>query len=444
MEADLSAQRSIVAAPLERSVDLAAGLTKQVRMIQFMLLTIIAAASTLAARAISPLQEAMRAALLLTDNHMALLQGPALALPVVIAAIPLGFLIDRKIRIRLLFVFGLLDLMGCLLTAAASGFELLFLARCLVGLSTAAITITSFSLLADLYPPAMRGRAKAVVVIGQHGGTALAFALGGWLLVSFDTPQSWRWTLLWLTVPAFILVLILMLVMREPPRTGAAVREPSSRQTFRELRQYRSIVLPLMIGIVLVELSMFAVLAWAAPTLARSFDQGPDRAGVIIGTAMMVSGILGPVLGGTLADFCHSSGGPRRTITVLGGLALLGVPGVLFPIAPSVTVAAALLVMFVTIVNATMAMGITMFTIVIPNELRGLCLAILSAAISLFGVALGPVAVSLVSGALGGPAMVGQALAWVCITANVLCALSFVVGRRSFPRPARVISGVVS
>lgn len=437
MEADLSVQRSLAAAPLERSVGSAIGLTKQVRMVQFMLLTIIAAASTLAARAISPLQEAMRSSLLLTDNQMALLQGPALALPVVIAAIPLGFLIDRKIRIRLLFVFGTLDLLGCLLTAAASEFGMLFLARCLVGLATAAITITSFSLLADLYAPAMRGRAKAVVVVGQHGGTALAFALGGWLLVTLGTAQSWRWTLLWLTVPAFIVVLTLMLAMREPPRTGITVRDPSSRQTFRELWQHRTIAIPLMAGIVLVELSMFAVLTWAAPTLARSFGQGPDRAGAIIGTAMMVSGILGPVLGGTLADFCHSSGGPRRTITVLGGLALLGVPGVLFPIAPSVTVAAALLVMFVTIVNATMAMGITMFTIVIPNELRGLCLAILSAAISLFGVALGPVTVSLVSGALGGPAMIGQALALVCITANVLCAVSFVIGRRSFPRVVR-------
>lgn len=403
------------------------------RTLQFFLLTIVALIATMATRAVSPLQESMRQALSLSDNQMALLQGPALALPVVLAAIPLGFIIDRNIRVRLLLVFAVIDLAGCLLSVLAPNFLVLFLARSTVGLMTAAITITLFSLLADLYPPAQRGRAKAVMVIGQHCGTSLAFALGGVLLVAAGADGGWRWAMFWLTGPALLLAIVLMLTMREPPRTGVRLREPTSRAAFEELWQYGPLLAPLMIGIVLAELALFAALTWAAPALMRGFPLAPDRVGAIMGLTTMIGGILGPLVGGTLADLCHRSGGPRLTTTVLGVLPVLGLPGVLFAVVTDATLASILLGVLFTMVNATMAMGITMFTVVVPNELRGLCLAILSAAISLFGVALGPMTVSMLSDAMGGPMMIGTALAIVCVVAGLLSTLVFGYGRRRFP-----------
>lgn len=403
------------------------------RLYQFLLMTAVALVVTMASRAIAPLQETMRSALSLSDNQIALLQGPAFALPVVFAAIPLGFLIDRRVRVRLLLVFAAVDLVGCLLTAMAPSFSVLFLARSIVGLMTAGITITLFSLLADWYPAAQRGRAKAFLVIGQHSGTPLAFAIGGAVLVALGSDDAWRWALFWLTAPVLMIMMTAMILMREPPRTGVRLHNPSSGAAFAAVWQFRSMLAPLMIGIIMAELALFAVLTWGAPTLTRVFSLPPNRVGAIMGLTTMISGILGPLVGGTLADLCHRSGGPRLTTTAIGGLALLGLPGVLFAMVSSVTGASVLLVILITVVNATMAAGITMFTVIVPNELRGLCLAILSASISLFGVALGPLAVSALSGVIGGPSTIGKSLALVCFIAGLISVIAFVFGRRQFP-----------
>ena len=204
---------------------------------QFTLLTLSAAAAAYSRTAVGPLQESMRAALALSDYQMALLQGPALAIPLVLAAIPLGLLIDRYSRARLLCAFAVIDLIGSAATALVTDFWILFLTRCLVGLMVTAISTTCFSMLSDMYPPARRGRASMVVVIGQFGGMSAAFACGGWLLrVGSSGQESWRWALLWLTSP-LLLVSLTTVFMREPPRTGQAVENPSLRQTWMELRQ---------------------------------------------------------------------------------------------------------------------------------------------------------------------------------------------------------------
>jgi MFS family permease len=378
-----------------------------VRGWQFVLLTLAATVAAFARFTMSPLQEAMRVALSLSDNQMALLQGPALALPMALAAMPLGLLIDRYSRVRLLIIFAALDAVGSLLTGVATSFFMLFIARCMVGLAVAAIGTTAFSLLADFFEPAQRGRASMVLVVGQYGGMSAAFAAGGALLaVSGTGSMGWQAAMLWLTVP-MVVVIFSTLLMREPPRTGLVIKNPSPRQSFIELWRYRSVIAPLMLGLILAEMAVLAVLTWAAPALSRSFGLSPGQVGAVVAMALLVSGVVGPVAGGMLADFCQRVGGPRGTLTALTGLSLLAAPAGLFAVMPAMTAASVLLVAFMTLIGAIMVTGIALFTIVVPNELRGLCMATLAGAQVIFGVALAPVTVSLLSGALGGGDMIG-------------------------------------
>jgi MFS family permease len=178
------------------------------------------------------------------------------------------------------------------------------------------------------------------------------------------------------------------------------------------------------------------MLIWAAPMLLRRFGLPPDRIGSIMAMGMLVSGILGPILGGMLADLCQRTGGPRRTVAVLCGLALLSAPAGLFAFVPGVALSSILLVAAMTIMLAVAVMGMTLFTIVIPNELRGLCMSVLVAAVMLFALAVAPVTVSVLSGAIGGLAMIGKALSIVCVTTSLLTAASFAFGRRYLPRTA--------
>jgi hypothetical protein len=150
-----------------------------------------------------------------------------------------------------------------------------------------------------------------------------------------------------------------------------------------------------------------------------------------------MSGILGSIAGGTLADLCHRTGGPRRTMSALNALALLTIPAGLFGVSPWVGSASILLFALVTLIGAIIVTGITLVTIVIPSELRGVCLAAIVGTNTLSGGALGPPAVSFLSGMIGGPPMIGRALALVCTVACLFAAGAFVFGRRNFASMTR-------
>jgi MFS family permease len=199
------------------------------RSVQLLLLTIVAMAGIYARNALGPLQESMRVALALSDNEMALLQGPALALPLLIAAIPLGLLVDRYSRVHLLVLSTAINIVGTIAGTLTSSFGMLFAARSLVGLGSPATAIAAYSLLADLYPPSARGRATMFVLLGQVAGASAAFALGGELLVVFGSENAaWRPAMFWMG-GVLAPILVLALALREPLRSGRAVDNPSLR-----------------------------------------------------------------------------------------------------------------------------------------------------------------------------------------------------------------------
>jgi MFS family permease len=405
----------------------------QRRGLQLALLAIAMAAGGYARTTLSPLQEALRIGLALGDNQIALLQGLALGVPMAVASIPLGIAVDRYSRTRLLLALMVLGVAATLLSAAAPTYSVLFAARCLAGVASYSTVPIVMSLLADLYTPAQRGRAMMVVSIGQLSGVSGAFALGG-LLLSWpgSGPGDWRWAMLWLAAP-LVIVMLVMLASREPPRTGVALEKPTLREVGPGLWRYRWVISPLFAGIVLVETAVGAVLTWAAPTLSRDFGLSPDRIGALMASGLLVSGILGPVIGGSLADLSQRTGGSRRTMSMLSALSLLSVPAGCFAIAPEIESASILLLVVVTLLLATAVMGMALFTIVIPNELRGVCVAALVGVNILFALGLAPLIVSILSTTLGGPGMIGTALTVVCATACLLAATIFSLGRWDLP-----------
>jgi MFS family permease len=401
------------------------------RTIQFALLTVVATAALFARTALSPLQETIRLALALTDNQLALLQGPALALAPVIVAIPLGVLVDRQSRVRLLLLFAAFNVVGTALTALAPNFAVLFAARCFVGLAHTVTSVAAFSLLADLYREHERGRANMIVLVGQIAGMSGAFALGGALVSMSDTHAlGWRWAMLWLTAPLVPIVLLTML-MREPQRAGHVDSGLPWRAAAAQLWALRRVYAPILGGLVMTEVAVCAVLVWATPTLIRNFALGAERVGAIMSTSVLVAGIVGSIAGGFLADHCQRTGGPRRTLLALCALAAVTIPTGLFSVAGNVVLASALLVVFLTVVDAAITMAMTLLTVVVSSEVRGLALATAIGANTLFGVALTPLIVSGLSGALGGTAAIGQALAVVCVLAGILGVLLFSLGRRN-------------
>lgn len=393
------------------------------RALQLALLTLAVAAAAYSRMTLGPLQEAMRGELGISDNQMALLQGPALAWPLVLAAVPIGLLIDRRSRVRFIQVCAVIDVVGTALLALAENFPLLLGLRCFVAIAVCATNPAVLSLLGDLFPPEQRGRATMVIATGGYAGTAAAFAFGGALIVS----MSWEQVVLATALPLAAIACAL-LVLREPVRTAVVRGNQSIRQAIVEAWAYRRAIAPTLTGIVLVEIGINAALSWAAPALSRAHSLAADRVGFIVATAVLVSGVVGPMSGGMLADLCQRSGGSERSLRALGAVSFLGAFAALFPVLPNETWAASLLVVFLTAISAIIVMSTTLFTVVIPNEIRGLCITVMIGTTVIFGLALAPLCVSALSTLSGGDAQLGSALAVVgvvsCVGAGVVFGLA--------------------
>lgn len=391
---------------------------------QLLLLAVAAWTTTYVRTALNPLQEAVRSSLSLGDNQMALLQGMAVAVPLAVASVPMGLLADRISRVRILITSVALAMLGLVFSALASDFALLFAARCLIGIATPGILVAAYSMASDLVSPSQRGRATMTVAIGEIGGAPAAFALGGVLLVMMSTHPGtklaawvladWRWALLWMST-LLVPILLLLLCLREPSRTEVVIERPPLRSVLPQLWSIRTMVVPLQLGRAVLFIADGAVYVWGAPLLARNFHLSPDRIGAMMGVALLVRGLLGPVLGGALVDLCQRHGGSRRAVLVLAVIALVSTPLALFAVLPSAAWFVVLLAAFLTLGFTIASAALALTLVVIPGELRGLNVGISLVVGSLFFMGLAPLGVSGLSGVLGGEAKIGEALALLII-----------------------------
>lgn len=407
------------------------------RMFQLALLAVAAWSVIYARFALGPLQETMRIDLGFSDNQIAILNGPAVAIPTALAAFPAGFAVDRFKRTPI--VIGLLatGFFALVFTAFSTSMILLLLGRILTGVVVGAAVVAVFSIMADLCKPSHRGRGSMIIILAEAAGGPAAFFLGGTLLAAGGSTgilylDGWRAALLWMCLP-LLLCFVLALLMREPTRKGVRLANPSFRQIWPELWKFRAIIGVLIVGRAMAWIGDGAAQIWGAPTFERIFGLAPQEASSIMATAMLISGIAGPLLGGSLADYCYSRGGPRQTITILAFAMTISIPAACYGIMPNATIAAFSIIIFLLTGLTGVAAAMAIATTVIPNEIRGVYISISIAGAAVVSYGLAPVIVSGLSTFLGGPMMIGYAQAMVGGSTAVIGALIFYTGRVHFP-----------
>lgn len=381
----------------------------------------------------------------LSDSALALIQGGGAAVPLLLFSIPIGILVDRHSRVRLMLAMASIWTLGSFVTAAAPNSAVLFLGRMLAGIGTTGALTAILSILADLCLPEQRGRALLVANLGKGVGIAAGFAAAGWLLGWFgqaDGPSwfgdipAWRsaqWTL---GIVSAVLILPLLL-LREPARheVEAGPHAPF-RTVANELWLRRRFLAPLFLGQTSVVMADGAAAIWASPVLERFYGLAPADFGGWLGAIILAQGILGAVLGGLLADWGQKR--RRRGGLLIGAViaAIVGVPTALFPIMPSVTGLAVMIGVLMLAGTITGAITSVALTVYLPNELRGLSIGAFIAIAGLIGFGVAPTLVTLVSGLLGGEQFLAQALAGVGIIVSVVAVLGFVLAMRRAPEPA--------
>jgi MFS family permease len=391
----------------------------------------------------SAVQEQAKAELGFSDFQMSLLNGLAVSIPLAVLAIPVGLMVDRAVRVRMLLWTAIAWTAGTLLTAFAENLPLLFLARMLGGVGANISTTIAISLAADLSLPERRGRSLLLLTIGKYAGTGLAFAVGGWLLGVFLAEGGVAglapWRSIHLVLGLFSLLIVVALAfLREPARLETRVGPQASiRETFRELGEYRAFLIPLFIGQIGVLMADAAAAIWAAPVLSRSFGVTPQEFAGWLGAVVFGAGILGALAGGFAADAGLRS--ERRGGILLGAIAasVIALPAAVFPLAPSVPTFAVTL--FVLLFGGTITglVTATALAVLLPNELRGLSIGVFLAVGGLIAFGVAPTLVTGVSALLGGEAFLDQALAMVGLAVSLLGCGGFIVARKHAPQPVR-------
>lgn len=408
------------------------------------LLCLATANTTVLRTVFSPVQEMAKLDLRLSDFQVSLIQGLAVAIPIGLLSVPVGRLVDRVNRVRLLVLLILVCLLGTALTAFARGIATIFVGRMLLGFGQISSLPVAISIAADLSEPDRRGRALLALSLGVYGGAAIAFAVAGWLSVALTTARfAWLapahlhpWRAVHVVVGLASAVSLLTLFwLREPARTElGATAHSTVGPALRELWKRRRFLIPLFIGQVSVMMADTAANIWASPVLVRNYGLQPAQFGGWMGLVVLASGALGTVVGGYVADLGHRL--PFRGGIIGGAMlaAAIAVPAAFFPVMPSVGGFGAMFGIF-QFCGAAIGLGTaTAIAVLLPNELRGVALSGIFVLSSIVAFGVTPTLVTLLSTALGGDAYLARSLSLTGVAIGAISLLAFILAMTQAPR----------
>ncbi|MDI9599975.1 MAG: MFS transporter [Acidobacteriota bacterium] len=148
----------------------------------------------------------------------------ASALVGALAAIPFGLLVDKTRRVDLLTASILLWATAEVLSAFSASYNMLLLARLLLGAVTATAVPAVASLTGDFFAAGERGRIYGYITVGEVAGAG-----GGIGLASFiSAALGWRAAFVFMALPSLILAWALWKRLPEPARGGQSRLEPGA------------------------------------------------------------------------------------------------------------------------------------------------------------------------------------------------------------------------
>jgi MFS family permease len=394
------------------------------------------------------LVDPIKADLRISDTAMSLLLGSAFAITYSITGFPIGRLADRRSR-RAIIGWGIATWsVMCAMSGFARNYLQLFLARVGVGVGEATLSPPAFSLIADYFPPRRLAAAMSIFGTGIFLGAGLAYFIGGTIIEAFQDMQPWHlpvfgemrpWQSVLLVVGApGLLIALLMLTVREPPRTfssGGVRGGYSVRETLMYMRDHIGAFSGQGLGIAVFSLVNYATAMWFPAYFARAHGWSQGKIGLYMGLATMIFGTVGIILGGRLAVWMRARRSDANLRIAIAG-ALLAIPAA-FPLYLSSNQAWLVAGLIITNVASAFPWGAASAAVqeMTPAPMRGQASALYLFLINIIGFALGPPAVALLTdGVFHDEMMVGYSLFIVTLVGRTLSAGVLALGLAPFRR----------
>jgi len=238
----------------------------------------------------------------LTDTQLGLLTGISFSLFFAVAGIPLGIAADRGNRRNLIAICITTWSLATVACGLTTGFLQLLGLRFVVGAGESGATPSAVSMISDLFRAGERARALAIYYLFTPIGSGIGLSVGAILVQAI----GWRNTLIAAGAPGLVIVLVLLLTVREPPRLsigGEADKShaPPLRDTLGFIIRQRSL-LHLGTAITLVTIAVNGFGMWMFPFFTRVDHLAPASAGWEISLATYPASSAGMILVGFLSD----------------------------------------------------------------------------------------------------------------------------------------------
>ncbi|MBY8826353.1 MFS transporter [Sphingomonas colocasiae] len=374
--------------------------------------------------------EPMKRELQLSDLQLGIAHSTSYYVVYGLLAIPMGMLVDRVVRVRVLIAAMLLWGAGVLLTGLARDMWLFALAKAVMGAGGAFTYPAAMSLIADYFDRDRRAFATASYAMGQTLGSAGAVLLGGLGYAALASAAAadpallmgvspWR-ALLIASAALTLLLVPFMLAMREPARLEMG----GIRGGPRALLAHRRFLVPLFVGMFFMSGVSSGVQVWIIPALMRLHHLQPGDFAVALSLAFLGTSLLGLLISSRFANIARTRGGDRRLVLPAAIAALLCAPASCLAMMPDLASLAVLGIVFLVACSVAVSIPVIAINFRIPNELRGAAIGIYVLVISITA-ALGAPLIGATSDLLGGSAMLGHAMAAVAVPFALFAALSF-------------------
>lgn len=366
----------------------------------------------------------------INDKMLGLVGGLGYGIAFALACIPVGWMIDRFNRVRLLAVLLALWSSLTALCGFASSFATLLAARMGVGAAEAGGSPTIMSLISDYFTPSRRASAIGACYMSTAFGVGASFLIGSMVAANY----GWRAAFFVAGVPGMLLALLVITSLRDPqrgateadPEAARLAGNPTMRETVRHIVGNGPLV-SIAVAITLATLVWTGLWVWCSSLLIRFHGFTLQQAGATVALAALFQA-AGSWLGGRAGDMGARRHGAAGLGYVAATAALLSVPfGFGFGFAASTPIAIACMCATVLFFGAWQGPGFGMAMGVADPRMRGSAASFIQLSCNLFGAGVGPFAMGVLSDAWDGD--LRRALA-VVLFANIGTALFFLLAAR--------------
>lgn len=236
-----------------------------------------------------------------SDTAMGLVSGLAFAAVYAFFGLGAGRLADRFPRTRVLAASALIWSATTILCGFATGFAVLVMARMLVAVGESAVTPSSISMIADLYPANRRAFAISCFSTAPTLAVIIAMSVGAWLVEQY----GWRTGFILVAIPTSLIALVIFMA-RDPARGAWDLHQAdapplslvATLRSLWALKPYRYLILAAGMS----TLGANAYGMWNATFLVRSHGLDLQQAGILAGFVGGGSAALGMLASGWMTD----------------------------------------------------------------------------------------------------------------------------------------------